>query len=516
VLGVLIIVYVFNFIDRQILSILAEEIKADLGISDADIGFLYGTAFAVFYAVFGIPLARLADTWTRKNLISVGLGFWSLMTAMSGTARSFMGLAVFRFGVGIGEASATPAAFSMLSDYFPPRLRATVLAIYSSGVYIGAGIGLLMGGVIVDSWNGAYPDPAMAPFGLKAWQAAFFVVGLPGLLMALWVWRLQEPQRGMSEGLVTDAHPHPFREAGRSLLAVLPPFTVFSLLVNGGARAAVINLLAASVVAGCAYGANLLTDTPNQWIALGIGAYAAISWVHGLKLSDPATFGMMFGSRTFVLITVGFPCISFVTYGVGFWSAPFMLRVHGVSLAEAGTLLGIGAALGGWLGVTIGGVLSDRLRGRTVNARLFVGLSVPSLSAPFAIWFVNTDNAWVAYGCSFAFSIFSPMWIGAAASTVNDLVMPRMRASASAYYILMVTFIGLALGPYLIGQISDIYIGQGYSDGDALRVAMMWGCSMLGVSMIFLLGALKFLATDETSRLDRARALGEKIGEATG
>jgi MFS family permease len=225
---------------------------------------------------------------------------------------------------------------------------------------------------------------------------------------------------------------------------------------------------------------------------------------------------MMFGSRTFVLITVGFPCITFVTYGVGFWSAPFMLRVHGVSLAEAGTLLGIGAALGGWLGVTIGGVLSDRLRDRTVNARLLVGLSVPSLSAPFAIWFVNTDNAWVAYGCSFAFSIFSPMWIGAAASTVNDLVMPRMRASASAYYILMVTFIGLALGPYLIGQISDIYIGQGYSDGDALRVAMMWGCSMLGVSMIFLLGALKFLATDETSRLDRARALGEKIGEEVG
>jgi MFS family permease len=190
-----------------------------------------------------------------------------------------------------------------------------------------------------------------------------------------------------------------------------------------------------------------------------------------------------------------------------------MLRVHGVSLAEAGTVLGIGAALGGWLGITIGGVLSDRLRGRTVNARLLVGLSVPSLSAPFAIWFVNTDSAWVAYACSFAFSIFSPMWVGAAASTVNDLVMPRMRASASAYYILMVTFIGLALGPYLIGQISDIYISQGHSDGDALRIAMMWGCSMLGVSMIFLLGALRFLATDESSRLGRARALGEDVGE---
>jgi MFS family permease len=511
VLGVLILVYIFNFIDRQILSILAEEIKADLGISDADIGFLYGTAFAVFYAVFGIPLGRLADTWVRKNLISVGLGFWSVMTALSGTAHSFSGLAVFRFGVGIGEASATPAAFSMLSDYFPPRLRATVLAIYSSGVYIGAGIGLFLGGVIVNAWHGAYPDPALAPLGLKAWQAAFFAVGLPGLLMAGWVWRLSEPRRGVSEGLVVPPHPHPFREAGRSLFSVLPPFTVFSLLSAGGIRAVVINLVAAGLVGACAYAANALTDTPNQWIALGIGAYAGISWVHGLKLSDPAMFGMMFASRTFVLVTIGFPCISFVTYGVGFWSPPFMLRVHEVSLIEAGTILGIGSAVGGWMGVTLGGVLSDRLRSRTVNARLYVGLSVPVLSAPFAIGFVMTDNVWIAYACTFAFSIFSPMWIGAAASTVNDLVMPRMRALASAYYLLMITFIGLALGPYLIGQISDLYIGQGLSDGDALRRAMIWGCGMLGVSMIFLLGALKFLGPEEASRLERARALGEVV-----
>ena len=140
VLAILVIVYVFNFIDRNILSILAEDIKADLGIGDAEMGFLYGTVFAVFYAVFGIPLARFADVWVRRSLISLGLLFWSLMTALSGLARSFPALATYRIGVGIGEASASPAAFSMLSDYYPPRLRATVLAIYSSGVYIGGGI----------------------------------------------------------------------------------------------------------------------------------------------------------------------------------------------------------------------------------------------------------------------------------------------------------------------------------------------------------------------------------------
>jgi len=511
VLLALIVVYIFNFIDRQILSILAEEIKADLGISDADIGFLYGTAFAVFYAIFGIPLGRLADVWVRKNLISVGLGFWSLMTALSGTARSFFSLAVFRFGVGIGEASATPAAFSMLSDYFSPRVRATVLAIYSSGIYIGAGIGLFLGGAIVDSWNGAFPDPAQAPFGLKAWQAAFFAVGLPGVLLAFWVWTLKEPARGLSEGLSSVEHPHPFRETGRALMAVLPPFTLYALVRLGGARAGFVNLVAAALVAAAAWGVNGFTHTPNQWIALGIGVYASISWVHNLKLSDPATFAMMFRTRAFVLATIGFPCISFVTYGVGFWSPPFMLRMHDVDLSEAGMVLGLGAALGGWIGITFGGWLADRLRTRTPNARLFVGLAVPVLATPFGLGFIFTDSAWVAYGCSFGFSLFSPMWVGCAASTVNDLVMPRMRAQASAYYVLMNTFVGLALGPYLIGQISDIYIGQGLADGEALRLGLLWSLSMLAVSVVFLLLAMRFLSEDENSRVDRALALGERL-----
>ncbi len=511
VLGVLIIVYVFNFIDRQIVSILAEEIKADLGISDADIGFLYGTAFAVFYAIFGIPLGRMADVWVRKNLISVGLGFWSLMTALSGTARSFVSLAAYRIGVGVGEASATPAAFSMLSDYFPPERRATVLAIYSSGIYIGAGIGLFLGGAIVDGWNAMFPDPAAAPFGLKAWQAAFFAVGLPGVIMAFWVWTLKEPRRGQSEGIVTPEHPHPFRETGRSLAAVLPPFTLFALFKAGGAGAVVVNLLAAGLIVAAGYGVNAVTDSPTQWIALGFGVYASVSWVHNLKLTDSATFGMMFRSRAFVLTTIGFPSISFVTYGVGFWSPPFMVRVHDASLAEAGLLLGAGAAVGGWLGITLGGWLADHLRRYTQNARVYMGLAVPVLATPFGLGFLYTDSPWVAYACSFAFSIFSPMWIGAATSTVNDLVMPRMRALASAYYVLMNTFIGLALGPYLMGQVSDFYIKAGWAAGEALRQAMLLGLGMLLVSLVFLIAALRYLRADEDSRLDRARALGEPV-----
>ena len=504
-LGVLLVVYIFNFIDRQIISILAEEIKADLGISDAEIGFLYGTAFAVFYAVFGIPLGKLADVWTRKSLISIGLAFWSLMTALSGTARSFAALAAYRFGVGVGEASASPAAFSMLSDYFSPKVRATVLAIYSSGVYIGAGIGLFLGGVIVDAWKDAFPDPALAPFGLKGWQAAFFAVGLPGLLVAVWMWTLREPVRGASEGLVVEPEPHPFRETLRSLQSVLPPFTFYNLLRLGGWPAVGRNLAAALAVAAAGYGAHALMPSAIQWIALSLGVYAAISWVQALKIREGATFAMMFRSKAFLLAATGFPCLSFVTYGVGFWGPPFMLRVHDVDLAEAGIVMGLAAAVGGWLGVTLGGILSDRLKARTANARLWIGVMAGLLSLPSGFVFLLTDSAWVAYFAVFVFSITSPMWVGGGASTVNDLVMPHMRATASAYYILMITFVGLALGPFMIGQISDAYIASGLHDGLALRNAMMWSFVLFGASTALLLLAMRYLPGEEAARDERVR-----------
>src|SRR5664280_2218560 len=186
VLAVLVLVYVLNFIDRQIVVILAERIKADLKVTDAQLGFLYGTVFAVFFAVFAIPLGRLADAWDRRRLIAWGTAFWSLMTVLSGLARGFGPLAFARLGVGAGEASAAPAAYSLLSDWFPRERRGAVLGFFSSGIFIGAGLGLGIGGLIVDRWDAAFPAGA-APLGLHGWQAAFLVVGLPGLLLALWV-----------------------------------------------------------------------------------------------------------------------------------------------------------------------------------------------------------------------------------------------------------------------------------------------------------------------------------------
>ena len=190
-LSVLVVVYTFNFIDRQILSILLEPIKQDLGLSDSALGMLTGFAFALFYATLGIPIARFADRGNRRNLIALALTIWSGMTALSGVAQNFWHLLLARIGVGVGEAGCSPPAHSMIADYFPAENRATALGIYSLGIPFGILFGFIAGG-----WLNEF-------FG---WRVAFFVVGIPGLLLALLVrYTLREPPRGMAEGRVAEA-----------------------------------------------------------------------------------------------------------------------------------------------------------------------------------------------------------------------------------------------------------------------------------------------------------------------
>jgi MFS family permease len=488
-LGLLVVVYVLNFLDRQILSILAERIKADLGLSDAQIGFLYGTAFAVFYALFGIPLGRLADMWARTRLIALGLSFWSVMTAASAFARGFGQLTLARIGVGVGEASASPAAYSLLSDYFPPARRATVLAIYSSGIYIGAGLGLFIGGLIVDAWDQAYAGAAV-PFGLRGWQVAFLAVGLPGVPLALWVATLREPRRGQSEGRAeAPAHPHPFRAFAGELAAVLPPFTLAHLYAAGGMAAVARNLLAAGLLAAAAALLIAVLGTPAQWLALGIGGYAALSWAQGLALRDRAASRAIFGVRTLRYAALGFSLLAFTGYGIGFWVPPFFLRVRGLDMAEAGLLLGGTAAAAGWLGVTLGGIWADRWRSANQAARLHVGIAAALLPLPFIAAMLTVESIPLAIALTVPVNLGTSMWIGPGASTVQDLVPPRLRATASAAYLLVVTFIGLALGPYTIGQLS-VAVGD-------LRWAMLLALAVNPAAALLLWLAARTLAADE-------------------
>lgn len=182
VLAILTLVYAFNFIDRQILVILQESIKADLDLSDTQLGLLTGFVFAIFYVTAGLPIARLADRSNRRNIVAISLTVWSAMTALSGLVQNYWQLVAARIGVGIGEAGGSPPSHAIISDYYPPEKRSTAISIYTTGVYFGILMGFLIGGVINEYFG---------------WRMAFFVVGLPGILLAIIVrLTIKEPPRG--------------------------------------------------------------------------------------------------------------------------------------------------------------------------------------------------------------------------------------------------------------------------------------------------------------------------------
>ncbi len=195
VVGVLTLVYVFSFIDRQILNLLVRSIRRDLGITETEMSLLQGFSFAVFYTFFGVLLGKLADTRSRRGLIAAGFVFWSVMTAGCGVAKNFFQMLLFRMGVGVGEASLSPAAYSLITDYFPKERRATAISVYSMGIYIGSGLALVLGGWVI-SLVGSRENFDLPLVGeTRSWQVIFFIVGLPGVLLALLMYTVREPLR---------------------------------------------------------------------------------------------------------------------------------------------------------------------------------------------------------------------------------------------------------------------------------------------------------------------------------
>jgi predicted MFS family arabinose efflux permease len=269
-LWILLVVYVFNFIDRQIVNILAEPIARDLELSDTQIGLMTGLAFALFYTVLGIPIARFADrpTTSRPRLIAVALGIWSAMTALCGLAQNFWQLLLARIGVGVGEAGCTPPAHSLISEIVPPARRASALAFYSLGIPIGSLLGMVIGGTLAD---------------LMTWRDAFVIVGLPGVALALLVWfLLKEPRQADAAALLRAQSQPAALPLGEALKEVM------------GSRAFVLLLCAGSAAAFLSYGKTTWTTiffqrthdlTPGQvglWFGLlgGVGGMLG-TWLGG-------------------------------------------------------------------------------------------------------------------------------------------------------------------------------------------------------------------------------------------
>ncbi len=192
---VLTIAYAISFVDRQIISLMVGPIKAHLDLSDTQISLLMGPAFAIFYTIMGIPLGRAADKFNRRNIIVVGMTLWCLMTAASGLARNFMHLFLARIGIGVGEAALSPAALSMISDSFPPEERTSPIGFYNSAIYIGSGLALVLGGVVIQIVTNAPPVTVPLIGERVPWQTTFIVVGLPGLVVAAIIGMMREPSR---------------------------------------------------------------------------------------------------------------------------------------------------------------------------------------------------------------------------------------------------------------------------------------------------------------------------------
>jgi MFS family permease len=265
VVGVLTFVYIFSFIDRQILNLLVRPIRRDLGISDFQMSLLMGFSFALFYTLFGIPLGRLADSRSRRTIIAVGFTVWSLMTAGCGLARNFVQMLLLRVGVGVGEAALSPAAYSIITDYFPPKRRATAISVYSMGIYIGSGIAFIVGGLVAglaaaqETWN----VPLVG--ATRPWQVVFFIVGIPGVFLALLMYTVREPaRRGIKTVKTADGG---LRCCHSPLMGAAPGYRLSLCAITGGVNRRPVRFMVGSLRSPVLSGSLQAEDWLTGWLS---------------------------------------------------------------------------------------------------------------------------------------------------------------------------------------------------------------------------------------------------------
>ena len=276
VVFILMIAYVFSFVDRQILNLLVGPIRRDLGISDTQMSLLMGFSFAIFYTILGIPLGRLADSRSRRGLIVAGVVVWSFMTALCGLARSYWQLFLFRIGVGVGEATLSPAAYSMIADYFPPERRATAISVYSMGIYLGSGIAFLLGGLVIQFAvaQGAVTLPLIGD--VRPWQVVFFVLGGSGIIFSFAFLLVREPLRdgvGSSDGSV--------------------PFSTVVAHLWKNRRTVLCHNLGFAMIAFCSYGTAAWV--PSFFIRTFNWKAGDVGVIYGLIVMVFGCLGIIFG-----------------------------------------------------------------------------------------------------------------------------------------------------------------------------------------------------------------------------
>lgn len=405
-LAMLAIIYVFNYIDRLLISILIEPIKLEFSVSDTQIGLLSGVAFAIFYTLFGFPFARLADRIGRKPVVVLACIAWSVMTMLCGIATSFAVLLLFRIGVAVGEAGGTAPSVAMVSELYPPERRSTALALFMMGPSLGAVLGLGLGGWIAMEYG---------------WRTAFIVIGAPGVLLGLLL----------------------------ALTVRVPPSVI--KLQTGGATEGLQQTL------------KSLLHTPSFLLIIAAGTVAAVSG-----------------------------------YAIGTWNPSFLIRSHGLSMQQAGLLVGVGGGLMSTMGTLLCGTLIDRLVKRDPGWQIGVALIGTTLSIPFGLAYflwpagiafhLGTLPVPKAFLFYLAFSVLGTFWTVPCFGAISHLFPVHRLAQATAIFVMPLTLLGVGLGPLVVGVLSDFFSVM--LGAEALRYALAATASLLSLTSLCLAYAL--------------------------
>lgn len=421
ILAILTLIYTFAFVDRQIINILAEPIKHDLALADWQMGAMSGFAFALLYTMLGLPIARYAERGNRPLIIAISLAVWSGFTALSGLATSFLHILVARIGVGIGEAGCVPPAHSLISDITPKEKRAGALAIFSAGLPLGSLFGMALGGIVAAT---------------HGWRMAFFIVGIPGLLIALaLILSVRDPRRTAARAATVPADVPPLKDA----LGLLWGRRSFAWLVAG---ASMISFSGYSHQAF--YGSFFLRNHKSE--------------------------------------------LDLLSGHLGFAG----------TIAFLGLALGLIIGVTGTFGTALGGRMSDRHaridRAGYLTVPVWATLaSVPLLASAFLV--AKVEVAFVLLAISY---FLKSMWYGPVFASVQGLVDPGTRATAVAVFLLLVNVIGLGFGPLLAGALSDL-MGSRYGAAEGLRYAMIIFTFFLAGAAYCFARARRTLAMDMVS-----------------
>lgn len=364
-----------SYADRSVMTVIQEPMKHELHLTDGQLGLLAGPFFGVFYSLMGIPIARLAERFSRKAIIVASVSTWSLMSVLCGAAGSFASLAAARVGVGAAESGAPPAGYSLLSSYFPARQRGRVLAFVNMAIPLGLSFGSVVGGLVAQA---------------HGWRMAFIVVGAPGLLLAIVAW----------------------------LLLVEPP-----------------------------------KDHED----------AALALIDRTPLSNRESFGRLLRSRLFLLMLIIAGLGGASTHAVSAFSSSFMIRTHGLTLADVAKLMALANGVVGIAGVLLGGFLADQLGKKDGRAYLLVpAIGAIGCGACLAIAYRTPLESVAAAGLVISF-FFSNMIPSPSLAAMQNMVDPRLRATAAALYLSMLNVIG-GLGPWSVGALSDLRAARAFPD----------------------------------------------------